>query len=278
MLGLTDELKVLYVNPGLAADRAGLRPGDIVLGSGNWRAPRNANALAELERIVRSRESQGGNVPLLLRRGGQVIGVTVNSDTACDYAIVTSDADAVNAFADGRNIIINRGMLRASRSDKELAVVLAHEIGHNAVKHLQAKRSNATAGFIFGAVFDVLAAAMGVNTEGTFAKAGASAGAQAHSPQYEIEADYVGLYIMARAKYDFSEAPNFWRQMAVLNPKGIAYAGSHPTYPHRFVAMEIGVREIQGKLERGDVIMPDMGPPPAKVEPQPADEENCAAC
>ena len=61
------------------------------------------------------------------------------------------------------------------------------------------------AGAGVGLVFDILAAVAGVNTGGDFMRIGAEAGAGAFSQDFEAEADYVGVYLMARGGYDTIE-------------------------------------------------------------------------
>ena len=89
----------------------------------------------------------------------------------------------------------------------------------------------------------ILAAVAGVNTGGDFMRIGAEAGAGAFSQDFEAEADYVGVYLMARGGYDIGLAPNFWRRMAVIHPASIKtnHSSTHPSAPERFVALESAV-------------------------------------
>ena len=111
-----------------------------------------------------------------------------------------------------------------------------------------------------GLLLDLLVAGLGVNTQGAFTKAAASA----YSQGFEAEADHVGLYIMALAGYEIDDAPNFWRRMAIEHPTGIGYGGLHPTTPERFLGLERGIAEIKQNLADGvdliaEVNIPDLG-------------------
>ncbi len=139
-------------------------------------------------------------------------------EAACDYPVLLDKRDVVNAFADGNQIYITQGMLRFVDNPGELATVVAHELAHNMMGHRAAKETNMVAGAGVGLIFDILAAAAGVNTGGDFMRIGAEAGAGAFSQDFEAEADYVGVYLMARGGYDIDLAPNFWRRMAVIDP------------------------------------------------------------
>jgi predicted Zn-dependent protease len=109
---------------------------------------------------------------------------------------------------------------------------------------------------IIGTVFDVVAAAYGVNTGGAFG----SAAGMAYSKEFEAEADYVGLYIMAGAGLEFAEGPKFWRRMAANNPKAInnGAGGTHPSTVYRFAALEQAVAEIDDKKAGGLPLQPEI--------------------
>jgi len=51
---------------------------------------------------------------------------------------------------------------------------------------------------------------------------------------FEREADYVGLYIMALDGWPIDSAPDLWRRMAAQSPGSIKFASSHPTTAERF--------------------------------------------
>lgn len=146
------------------------------------------------------------------------------------------------------------------KTDEEIALVFSHELAHNAMKHIDAKKKNAIVGGIFGFVLDVAAAAAGVNTNGDFTRLASNAGASSYSVEFEQEADYVGLYFMAQAGYRIDEAPNFWRRMATSNSASITMKSSHPTAPERFLALETTVKEIKGKMASNQPLNPEMKP------------------
>ena len=160
-------------------------------------------------------------------RGAEVITLRVTPEETCAYQLLLVDGDEINAAADGRTIYLNRGMLRFVRTDEELALVLGHELAHNAMRHIEAMQTNAMMGTVGGAALDILAAAGGANTGGAFADAGGDIGRMMFSQAFESEADYVGLYFTARAGFDTTDVESFWRRMAAENPLGIRFAYSH---------------------------------------------------
>ncbi len=251
-LGLGERLQVVDVVPGGPAQRAGLRVGDRLLAVAGRALPAGAEALAAAGRRFDQALAGGGPVVVAVEREGRRRRLELRPETACAYPVVLVTGDAVNAFADGRRVGVTTGMLRFVESDRELAVVVAHEIAHNAMGHMKKKVQN----YALGTFFDILAAAYGVDTRGTFG----NLGAQSYSKAFEGEADYVGLYIMARAGMDVRGTANFWRRMAAVSPGAIqrALAVSHPSTPERYLAIEGATREILDKRAAGRPLLPEL--------------------
>src|SRR5581483_5808207 len=139
------------------------------------------------------------------------LSVTIAPDTLCKYNVVAVKSDVLNAWADGEKVVVTSAMLRFAADDDELAVVLSHEIAHNAMRHLDARIKNTMMGAIVGAILDVAVSTGGADTQWGYTRRLASAGSQAFSQDFEREADYVGLYILARAQRPYASAPDFWR-------------------------------------------------------------------
>jgi len=179
----------------------------------------------------------------------------------CDFNVVlAADQKGLNAHADGKNVVIYPAMEEFAASDNHLAFVIAHEFSHNIMNHQRALVQNTTLGALLGAVVDVAAGAGGVNTEGVFSQAGAKQGQLSYSPEFEHEADYIGLYILARAGYRIDDAPMFWRVMSQANPDSIYIQSTHPTNPSRTLQMEKTVSEIRAKQRAGLPLIPNIKP------------------
>jgi Zn-dependent protease with chaperone function len=191
------------------------------------------------------------------KRGGAPKELVAPISGVCTFDVIAQHGSELNAAADGKHIFVETAMLRFA-SDEELSVVIAHEIAHNAMHHLDAQAKNALGGAMLGALADIASAAGHVNTHGRYTKLGAEVGAQVYSQDFEREADYVGLYIMAWAGLPVDKAAGFWRRMAVEHPTGILFSTTHPTTAERFVRLEQWAREVDRKLLSGEAFGPEM--------------------
>jgi hypothetical protein len=249
---LDDKPVVFFVHPKFPAAKAGLKLGDRLISF-------NGNVLAgkphkEVLQIIQENPPLNNQpICLVVGREGQIVELKTEGLPCCKYPVVLVPNDQINAASDGKNIIINSGLIRIAESNDELALVIAHEIAHNVLGHIGKRRGNV----LLGSVFDILIlATTGVSTGGLFGKVGGAA----YSKSYEFEADYAGLYIAARAGYDITNAPNFWRRIATEHPKSMekSFAASHPSTPERFVAMEKTIQEIKEKQRLGKPLIPEL--------------------
>ncbi len=236
---------VLDVTPGSPAEAAGIRKRDELVSLAGVPIPESARGLDRFVSVLASNAYEKAGVPMVVRRGGQEVRLTVRPRKACRFPIDLALDQAVNAFTDGEVLTFNTGMLDFARTDDELALVYGHELSHALLDHIEKQQQNAMAGAAVGLIFDILAAAAGVNTGGDFTRLGAQQGALTYSVDFEAEADYLALYMVARAGYDTRTAPNFWRRMATRNPTGIDYTSTHPSYSHRSAALMQVADEIE---------------------------------
>ncbi|MCP4003937.1 MAG: PDZ domain-containing protein [bacterium] len=84
----------------------------------------------------------------------------------------------------------------------------------------------------------------------------------------EAEADYVGLYLAARAGFDISSAAAVWSEMGERNPYSSIDWGfySHPSSPQRRLAVQATVDEIAAKRAAGNPLTPGEQPRPGEQE------------
>jgi membrane-associated protease RseP (regulator of RpoE activity) len=254
------EYPTIYTVPKSSpAEKADLRIGDEILSINDHEIEQGVKTSEDIIKVVQEVEA---NKPVTISylRGNIKMETDVIPETICFYPVKLALSDEVNAAADGNYIFVTYGMMRFTENDTELATVLTHELAHNIMSHRDAKLKNAKTGGFVGLLLDVTAAAFGVNTQGSFTKMGANKGAQYKSQEFEYEADYVGLYLLARAGYLVDEAPDFWRSMAAEYPGIIepSLNGSHPSSSERYLSMEKTVQEINDKLANALELVPDI--------------------
>lgn len=244
-LSLDSRPRVLAVAQGGPADLAGVKVGDVVLqvnGKSCDDADQPEKACAD-----------GKPVSLVLERAGARVEASVQPVRVCNYLVRVLESPEVNALAFGDRIYVMTGMVKLCTTDNDLAVIIGHELAHNSQKHIKAKRTNS---LLVSLLIDgPIIALTGVNPQ-----IGANIGAGINSQDFESEADYIGLYHMARAGYSIDNAADIWRRMAVESPGSVTQATSHPTTATRFVALEAARDEIKKKQAAGLPLVPNMKP------------------
>lgn len=285
--GLSDTLTVVGVTPGTAAWNAGIRRGDRIIeladaplpsGTAGSRAyaqrltgivrPAKVAAAPTRAQLVQGQsavpEFPTATVNLAVLQEDGVRRLSLPMDTVCAIGVVAQRSAEPNAFADGKNIYITSAMMRFATDSGELETVIAHEVAHNAMRHIDAKMKNATIGAIFGAVLDIAAASQGVNTGGEYTGMMANAAAMSFSQDFEREADYIGMYLLARTGYSVTHSANLWRKMAVESPGSIRFASSHPTSAERYIRLRQYAEEIERKRSQGLPLTPEVSTSPPR--------------
>jgi hypothetical protein len=236
---------VKYLVPGMPAAQAGLLRGDMIKAV-------NGIPAGALDADRFGEEMKKATIVLAVERDGTTRDITVPTVPVCRYATVMVDDGSLNAYADGSRVVVTSGMIRSTERDDELAMMVAHEVGHNVLGHMGKKRVGAAVGTFFDLL---IAGTLGVGTGGVFGQAGAAA----YSKTYEAEADYAAVYLVASSGYDITNAAHIWRKLAAESPSQIEkrYLASHPSSPERFVAIDNIVKEVQEKERLGQPLLPD---------------------
>ena len=149
----------------------------------------------------------------------------------CRYPIEISDRSLVYASTNGSRIRITEGMVAFASNDSELAFVLSHELAHDLLGHVDTLHS------------------------GTRAK-------------MELEADYVGIYVTARAGYDAETASRFMLRLAAAFPD-MEGDGSYPASGARYAMLERAAREIALKMSSNAPLVPNFQTLAPAEEPSP---------
>ena len=245
---------VLAVADNSPAAVAGIKTGDRLLTFNNEPVPRHGTA-DWIGGYVRSNGVRP--IQVLTRRDGVDEMRMVVPVIACAIPVELHVDSDVNAFTTDDRIVVSSSILRIARTDAQLALVVAHELAHANLGHLNKRRTNVVIGWIGGAAADAGIMLGGMSTHGAFSRAFAQAGARAFSVAFEREADYVGAYYAARAGYDLAGCEEIWRAFSLEDPDSIRLTTDHPITPVRFVQMQKAVDEIESKKRHNLPLIPE---------------------
>ncbi len=248
-LGFTEKLQVTGVLSNSGAARAGIKRGDILATVEGQAMPEGANAERQAAAILGPMVGKRTSIKLGLTRTGNNVNVTVPLTLACGFGIELGNADNVNAYADGRRVLLTRGMLNFVRNDGELAFVLAKELAHNALGHPSQQKMNATVGGIIDNLIRITPDASAL---------GGSGGVRPMPQELDAAADRLALYMLIRAGYNIDGAAAFWQRLATQYPASVpnAYTAIHPSSAYRVDAINKASAEIKGKQAAKKPLMP----------------------
>lgn len=134
---------------------------------------------------------------------------------------VVDDPKTVNAFCmPGGKVVVYTGILKVTQNEDALAVVMGHEIAHALANHGNERMSQGLVAQLGISSLDLALSQKPAETRNLLMTA-VGAGAQVgvllpFSRKHESEADEIGLYLMAMAGYNPSEAAPFWNRMSQL--------------------------------------------------------------
>jgi predicted Zn-dependent protease len=180
----------------------------------------------------------------------------------CIWKFRESKDRSLNAGAGpGGLIVINRGIVEYAANEEEVALVIAHEIGHQAANHVEAGQRNKATGALIGAI--LLGAVGAVASYGsgntTLTRTAIDAGADiggavgriSYSKEQEREADYLAAVILYRSGVDLDRARGFLVTMArASGRKETGMLDTHPAGPERIAGWDRAVAEIRASNGR----------------------------
>ena len=156
------------------------------------------------------------------------------------YVLVGDDFKNAAATR-GNYIFVWTGILRTAQNDAELATILSHEIAHVLAGHTApdpAEETNRIIAGIAGIATSSVVAQQGLAgpiSDLTELIVRASLEALLVNPDTqnkELEADQIGLFMMADAGYDPQDAINFWRRVESdpdFRGSPVEFLSSHPS-------------------------------------------------
>lgn len=182
----------------------------------------------------------------------------------------------INAFSmPGGYIGINSGLIFATRSESELAAVLAHEIAHITQHHIERlleQVDNINIPATAALMAAILAGASSGSPSAANAATGAAMAVMAGSTQHllnftrsnEAEADRIGMKTLHSAGFDPEAMPNFFAQMEHVN---LNYDNQIPPYllTHPVTSARIADSKNRAAAYPKQAIIPSTAYPLVKV-------------
>lgn len=170
----------------------------------------------------------------------------------------------------GGKIVFFEGILPYCQTDDELATVMSHEVAHALAKHANERMSQQllqrTGGQVLGGILSRSGAGAQVAGELAYQIGSKVLFELPYSRQHELEADKIGLYLMAMAGYDYTKAPGFWSRMSGGRTGSSDFLSTHPANNKRMEALREELPRVESFMRGG-----------AKAAPNPVPERNKAA-
>lgn len=178
-----------------------------------------------------------------------------SSPAQCDFRILLIDGPnaPANAFLrlgrDGRpEIGITTALLTQTGGIDEIAFVLSHEAAHHIANHLPRQSQNRALGaLVLGGLVASTGRGVSQSEINQAMDLGAFFGGRAYSQNFELEADYLGTFIAARAGYDPERGALLFTRPALQSGGGLL--ATHPASPKRMAT----VRTAADEIRRGQV-------------------------
>ena len=155
-----------------------------------------------------------------------------------EFNLIEDDKMANAWCMPGGKIAVYTGILKYTKDETGLAVVMGHEVAHAVAKHGNERMTQG-----IGLSLATVALAISLNDQDPTTRnlflsafgAGAQVGIMLPFSRYqETEADRLGLQLMARAGYDPIASIDFWKRMAKSGgPKPPEFLSTHPSHENR---------------------------------------------
>jgi len=166
--------------------------------------------------------------------GLRIAGAADRPDFAWEFNVIEDDKTA-NAFClPGGKVAIYTGILLHTKDENGLATVISHEVAHAIARHGAERMTTTLIAQIGQEAMNIAIreqSGMAIQAANMAYGVGAQIGfILPFSRTHELEADRVGLILMARAGYDPREAIAFWQRLSQVEKDKIpAFLSTHPT-------------------------------------------------
>ena len=179
---------------------------------------------------------------MVRRVGERIAAVAGRPDFEWEFRVI--DSDSMNAFClPGGKVAVYTGILPVCRDEAGLAVVMSHEVGHAIARHGGERMSYQTAQNLgksaIGMVMQNQKEQKQLIVMTAYGAASEYGVILPYSRRHELEADGIGLKLMAQAGYDPSVAPEFWERFSSMKQgeSPMEFLSTHPSDARRAAAL-----------------------------------------
>ena len=150
---LSTGVGVLQIVPGSIAARSGLQIDDEIVAIGGRSVldpsavSQQRKSYARMQRLLANLQTalRNGPAEILVQRSGRLIRLTLLGELGCGGDLAITNSSEMNAWSDGKQVMVTTAMISLARNNEELAFVIAHEMAHNILGH-----SRSSSASIFG--------------------------------------------------------------------------------------------------------------------------------
>ncbi|MFM8466643.1 MAG: M48 family metalloprotease [Oxalobacteraceae bacterium] len=249
LLALDERLQVMQVLDGSGAQKAGMIRGDILQTIQDIPIPEGAQAESDTAKLLAPVLKNLADIRVRVLRRGQAVDLQVPLTLACAFAIDIGNAPNINAYADGRRIMLTRGLLDALPADDDVAVIIARELAHNVLQHARQLQQTAT----IASVIDKLLA-----LKPEPASYAGSSGIKPLTDKMDQEADRLAMFMLARAGYDPLALSKLSQRLADTTPANQmnSYSALHPWTEERRQFAQAAAKELRQKQKAKKPLVP----------------------
>ena len=190
------------------------------------------------------------------------LSVAARADQDPWHVYVLQGADVRNAAATrGNHMFVWTGLLNTAQNDGELVTVLAHEMGHLLADHptpTSAEEATQAVPQVAGTVTRAVISHQGSIAivaqlaEIVVAQALTAMLVNPESQRQELEADIIGMHLMAEAGFQPENALRFWERIQnvpYFSGNGLSFLSSHPSSEARIENLRANLPEAVLRYE-----------------------------
>jgi hypothetical protein len=233
--GLDDQVRVVHVLPGSPAAEAGMQAGDVIEQIYWHKIPSGQRASAAVQQILQSEAVVGSPLAFHLRRGEERLAVDMVPRRQCDFDVILTDSDQINAFFDGQKLYVTDGLTRFIGDDSGLAAVVGHVLGHALLGH---EGDQSFTEEVIERLDALRVAMMEQEDRDRLLAAGITPEARPFNEVQEIEADRLARQLLSRAGTPPEALGEVWRRLAAVTSGAVLLRDFHPVTPERLEAID----------------------------------------